>query len=50
MGHVGGPKPTGLLRDQSTLSKVMTKALAWELGDQGIRVNTICPTFVETPT
>jgi NAD(P)-dependent dehydrogenase (short-subunit alcohol dehydrogenase family) len=26
----------------------MTKALAWELGPNGIRVNTICPTFIET--
>ena len=26
----------------------MTKALAWELGSHGIRVNTICPTFIET--
>ena len=23
--------------------------MAWELGGQGIRVNTICPTFIETP-
>ena len=26
----------------------MSKALAWELGPQGIRVNTLCPTFIET--
>jgi NAD(P)-dependent dehydrogenase (short-subunit alcohol dehydrogenase family) len=26
----------------------MTKALAWELGPHRIRVNTICPTFIET--
>ncbi len=26
----------------------MTKALAWELGPHGIRVNTICPTFITT--
>ena len=26
----------------------MTKALAWEVGRHGIRVNTICPTFIET--
>ena len=25
-----------------------TKALAWELGRQNIRVNTLCPTFLET--
>ena len=23
--------------------------MAWELGPHGIRVNTLCPTFVETP-
>ena len=27
----------------------MTKAMAAELGPHGIRVNTICPTFIETP-
>jgi len=27
----------------------MTKAMAAELGSHGIRVNTICPTFIETP-
>jgi len=26
----------------------MSKALAWELGPAGIRVNTLCPTFIET--
>ena len=26
----------------------MTKALAWELGLENIRVNTICPTFIHT--
>lgn len=26
----------------------MTKALAWELGPHSIRVNTVCPTFIET--
>ena len=26
-----------------------TRAMAAELGPHGIRVNTICPTFVETP-
>ena len=26
-----------------------TWALAWELGGAGIRINTLCPTFIETP-
>ena len=25
----------------------LTNALAWELGPHGIRVNTLCPTFIE---
>jgi pyrroloquinoline quinone (PQQ) biosynthesis protein C len=35
-------------RGHRDLSLGMTKALAWELGPQGIRVNTVCPTFIET--
>jgi NAD(P)-dependent dehydrogenase (short-subunit alcohol dehydrogenase family) len=27
----------------------MTKAMAIDLGPHGVRVNTICPTFIETP-
>jgi NAD(P)-dependent dehydrogenase (short-subunit alcohol dehydrogenase family) len=27
----------------------MTKAMAVDLGPHGIRINTICPTFIETP-
>ena len=26
-----------------------TRSLAWEVGQYGIRVNTLCPTFIETP-
>ena len=47
MGHVGGPKRTLYCASKHALEG-MTKALAWELGSAGIRVNTICPTFIET--
>ena len=48
MGHVGGPKRTVYCATKFAIEGA-TKALAWELGPQGIRVNTICPTFIETP-
>ena len=41
------PDTTGSL--ELALLEGATKALAWELGEHGIRVNTLCPTFVETP-
>jgi NAD(P)-dependent dehydrogenase (short-subunit alcohol dehydrogenase family) len=47
MGHVGGPKRTLYCASKHALEG-MTKALAWELGPQNIRVNSICPTFIET--
>ena len=47
MGHVGGPKRTLYCATKHALEG-MTKALAWELGPNNIRVNTICPTFIET--
>ncbi len=47
MGHVGGPKRTLYCASKHALEG-MTKALAWELGPLGIRVNSICPTFIET--
>ncbi|NJM44616.1 MAG: SDR family oxidoreductase [Brachymonas sp.] len=47
MGHVGGPKRTLYCSSKHALEG-MTKALAWELGPQSIRVNSICPTFIET--
>jgi NAD(P)-dependent dehydrogenase (short-subunit alcohol dehydrogenase family) len=47
MGHVGGPKRTLYCASKFALEG-MTKALAWELGPQNIRVNSICPTFIET--
>ena len=48
MGHVGGPKRTVYCATKHALEGI-TKALAWELGPDGIRVNTICPTFIVTP-
>ncbi|MDQ2779330.1 MAG: SDR family oxidoreductase [Pseudomonadota bacterium] len=47
MGHVGGPRRTVYCASKHALEG-MTKALAWELGPKGIRVNTLCPTFIET--
>lgn len=48
MGHVGGP-----LRSAYCMSKFglegMTKAMAVDLAEYGIRVNTVAPTFVATP-
>ena len=48
MGHVGGPKRAVYCATKHAMEG-MTKALAWELGRQRIRVNTICPTYIETP-
>jgi NAD(P)-dependent dehydrogenase (short-subunit alcohol dehydrogenase family) len=47
MGHVGGPKRSVYCATKHAMEG-MSKALAWELGPQGIRVNTLCPTFIET--
>ncbi len=47
MGHVGGFKRTVYCATKHAVEG-MTKALAWEVGAAGIRVNTICPTFIET--
>lgn len=48
MGHVGGPKRTVYCATKHAIEGA-NKAMAWELGPYGIRVNTICPTFIETP-
>ena len=48
MGHVGGPRRSVYCATKHAMEG-MTKALAWELGRQRIRVNTICPTYIETP-
>lgn len=47
MGHVGGPLRTVYSATKHAVEG-MTKALAWEVGGTNIRVNTICPTFIET--
>lgn len=48
MGHVGGPRRSVYSATKHALEG-MTKAAAIELGPLGIRMNTLCPTFVETP-
>jgi NAD(P)-dependent dehydrogenase (short-subunit alcohol dehydrogenase family) len=47
MGHVGSPRRTLYCATKHAVEG-MSKALAWELGPAGIRVNTLCPTFIET--
>jgi NAD(P)-dependent dehydrogenase (short-subunit alcohol dehydrogenase family) len=48
MGHVGGANRSIYCASKFALEG-LTKAMAIELGPHGIRVNTICPTFIETP-
>lgn len=48
MGHVGAANRTLYCASKWAIEG-FTKALAVELGPRGIRVNTICPTFIETP-
>ncbi len=48
MGHVGSAQRTIYCASKHALEG-FTKALAWELGPDQIRVNTLCPTFIETP-
>lgn len=48
MGHVGAANRTLYCASKWAIEG-FTKALATELGPRGIRVNTICPTFIETP-
>lgn len=47
MGHVGGVDRTVYCATKHALEG-MTKAMAIELARYGIRVNTLCPTFVDT--
>jgi NAD(P)-dependent dehydrogenase (short-subunit alcohol dehydrogenase family) len=48
MGHVGSPRRSVYCMTKHALEG-LTKALAVELAPQGIRVNTVAPTFAETP-
>jgi 2-deoxy-D-gluconate 3-dehydrogenase len=48
MGHVGGMDRTVYAASKHALEG-MTKAMAIEWAPHGIRVNTLCPTFVRTP-
>ena len=47
MGHVGGPNRVVYCASKWAVEG-MTKALALELGPEGIRVNSVAPTFIET--
>ena len=48
MGHVGSPRRTVYCMTKHGIEG-LTKAMAVELGPQGIRVNTVSPTFIDTP-
>ncbi len=48
MGHVGGPDRAVYAATKHALEG-MTKSMAIEWGAAGIRVNSICPTFILTP-
>lgn len=48
MGHVGGPDRAVYCAAKHALEG-MTKAMALEWASHGIRVNTLCPTFIRTP-
>lgn len=47
MGHIGGPNRVVYCGSKAAVEG-MTRAMAIELGPSGIRVNTVCPTFIET--
>ncbi|UYB60211.1 SDR family oxidoreductase (plasmid) [Klebsiella michiganensis] len=47
MGHVGGPMRSVYCASKFALEG-LTRAMAIELGPDGIRVNTLCPTFIAT--
>jgi NAD(P)-dependent dehydrogenase (short-subunit alcohol dehydrogenase family) len=48
MGHIGSPRRSVYCMSKHAIEG-LTKALAVELAPQGIRVNSVAPTFAETP-
>ena len=48
MGHVGSPNRSVYCMTKHAVEG-LTKAMAVELAPQGIRVNSVAPTFIETP-
>ncbi|MEL6584734.1 MAG: SDR family oxidoreductase [Pseudomonadota bacterium] len=48
MGHVGGVDRAVYCASKHAIEG-MVKAMAMEFGPMGIRINTICPTFIRTP-
>lgn len=48
MGHVGSPRRTVYCMTKHAIEG-LTKAMAVELAPRGIRVNSVAPTFIETP-
>jgi NAD(P)-dependent dehydrogenase (short-subunit alcohol dehydrogenase family) len=48
MGHIGAQRRPVYCATKHAMEG-FTRAMAAELGQYGIRVNTICPTFIETP-
>ncbi|QCP54307.1 SDR family oxidoreductase [Trinickia violacea] len=48
MGHIGSPNRTVYCMNKHAIEG-LTKAMAVELADKGVRVNSIGPTFVDTP-
>jgi len=48
MGHVGGENRTVYCASKHAIEG-MTKAMAIDLAPRGIRVNSLCPTFIRTP-
>jgi len=48
MGHIGAAKRSIYCASKWAIEG-FSRSLAIELGPHGIRVNTICPTFIETP-